>query len=271
MLKQALEDFLYKKVIRNLMLTSKLGRQCVLGEASAGYNFDHMYQNKANGYYGIGRMIDFILLHLPAVKATRARKENIIRILGEEIRNRKKEGQVTRIMDVACGAGRYLTEVDAAVNQGGVEIIGVDYDPKSLKLGRSIAQTSGISDSSLRFLKGNVFRLEHLKKLGGRIEWRPNIILASGLIEYLDDDKAQDAFRQIYEGLENGGLFLFFSQQSNPSKKLMEKVCTTNAGAWVLYYRQPDVLSKWLMEAGFQQINFSADHWRMYNLFLAKK
>lgn len=271
MFKQALEDFLYKKVIRSLMLTSKLGRQCVLGEASAGYNFDHMYQNKANGYYGIGRVIDFILLHLPAVKATRARKANIIRILGEEIRNRKKEGQVTRIMDVACGAGRYLAEVDAAVNQDGVEIIGVDYDPKSLQLGRSIAQAHGVSEASLRLLKGNVFRLEHLKRFGSKIEWCPNVIVASGLIEYLDDAKAQEAFRQIYEGLESGGLFLFFSQQRNPSKKLMEKVCTTNTGAWVLYYRQPDVLSKGLMEAGFQQINFSVDPWKMYNQFLARK
>ncbi len=271
MLKEALEDFLYKKVIRNLMLTSKLGRQCVLGEASTGYNFDHMYQNKANGYYGIGQVIDFILLHLPAVKATRARKTNIIRILSEEIRNRKKEGQVTRIMDVACGAGRYLAEVDAAVNQEGVEIIGVDYDLKSLKLGQSIAQTYGISEKSLRFLKGNVFRLEHLRRLGNKIEWRPNIILISGLIEYLDDEKARYALRQIYEGLEKGGLFLFFSQQSNPSRKLMERVCTTSAGAWILYYRQPDVLSKWLMEAGFQQINFSVDMWKMYNQFLVKK
>ncbi|MDP3981054.1 MAG: class I SAM-dependent methyltransferase family protein [Chlamydiota bacterium] len=271
MLKQALEDFVYKKVIRNIMLTSKLGRQCVLGEASTGYNFDHMYQNKANGYYGFGRIIDFILLHLPAVKATRARKENILRILSNEIQDRKKKGEITRIMDVACGAGRYLTELDTAVNQEGVEIIGVDYDSKSLNLGRSIAKTYGISEKSLRFLRGNVFRLERLKRLGDKIEWRPNIILASGLIEYLDDDKARSAFKQIYEALDQGGLFLFFSQQSNPSKKLMEKVCTTNVGAWVLYYRQPDVLSKWLMETGFQQIDFNVDQWKMYNQFLARK
>ena len=32
-MKQALENFLYKKIIRGLMLTSKLGRQSILGEA----------------------------------------------------------------------------------------------------------------------------------------------------------------------------------------------------------------------------------------------
>ncbi len=271
MLKQALEDFLYKKVLRSLMLTSKLGRQCVLGEASAGYNFDHMYENKANGYYGIGPAIDYVLLHLPAVKATRARKESIIKILGEEIETRKSQGKATRIMDVACGAGRYLAEVDAGFNQEGVEIIGVDYDTKSLKLGRSIADAYRVSESSLRFFRGNVFRLERLKKFGHKIDWRPNIIVASGLVEYLDDPKAQSAFQQIYEALQDGGIFLFFSQQNNPSKKLMEKVCTTGSGAWILYYRQPELLSKWLMEAQFKQINFSIDRWNMYNLFLARK
>src|SRR3989338_40589 len=126
MLKQSLEDFIYKKVIRSLMLMSQLGRQSVLGEASAGYNFDHMYQNKAKGYWGVGRIIDYILLHLPAVKATRARKENIIRLIGEEVQNRKSKGKVTKIMDVACGAGRYLSEINAEFNENGVEIIGVD-------------------------------------------------------------------------------------------------------------------------------------------------
>ncbi len=271
MVKQALENFLYKKVIRRLMLTSKLGRQSVLGEASAGYNFDHMYQNKASGYSGIGQIIDYILLHLPAVKATRARKENIIRVIGEEIQTRKKEGKITRIMDVACGAGRYLAEINASFDQEGVEIIGVDYDSKSLGLGRSIAETYHVSEETLRFLRGNVFRLEHLKRFGGKIKWLPNVILASGLIEYLDDNKAQNAFKQIHEGLDNGGLFLFFSQQNNPSRKLMEKVCTTKAGAWILYYRQPEVLTKWLKEAEFKQIDSNVDQWNMYNLFLARK
>lgn len=270
-MKQAVEDFLYKKIIRNLLLMSKLGRQSVLGEASTGYNFDHMYTRQANGYYGIGKIIDFVLLRLPAVKATRVRKANIIRVLSEEIERRKKKEKTTRIMDIACGAGRYLVEVDSRFNQEGVEIIGVDYDSKSLRLGRSIATTYNIDENSLRYLRGNVFQLDHLKKFGDRIHWRPDIILASGLIEYLDDDKVQNAFGQIYEALESEGLFLFFNQQNNPSRKLMEKVCTTKEGAWILFYRQPDVLYDWLSKVGFTDVHVQTDQWRMYNLFMARK
>ena len=250
---------------------SKLGRQSVLGEASTGYNFDHMYVKKAEGYYGVGKIIDYFLLRLPAVKATQSRKQNILRIVGEKIRQRKNEGKTMRIIDVACGAGRYLAELEAIFNQDGIEIIGVDYDNKSLELGRSIAKAYEISETRLRFFKGNVFRLGHLKKFGNKIDWRPHIIIASGLIEYLEDDKVRDAFRQIYEGLDDEGLFLFVNQQNNPSKKLMEKVCTTREGAWILHYRLPNILQTWLIAAGFKNININTDQWGMYNLFTVRK
>ena len=164
-----------------------------------------------------------------------------------------------------------MAEVDSQFNQEEVEIIGVDYDSKSLKLGRAIATAYNIEEKSLRYLKGNVFQLEHLKKFGTRINWHPNIILASGLIEYLDDRKAQDALRQIYEALEKNGLFLFFNQQNNPSKKLMEKVCTTKDGPWILYYRQPNILYEWLTQVGFADVHVQTDRWRMYDLFAVRK
>ncbi len=270
-MKQVIEDFVYKKVIRNILLMSKLGRQSVLGEASTGYNFDHMYTNKPDGYLGIGRIIDYILLHLPAVKATRARKENIIAILAAEIEQRKKNGKVTRIMDVACGAGRYLAELDAKFKESDIEIIGIDYDTKSLILGESIAKSYNVSEKSIRFLKGDIFRLDHLKRLGTKIEWCPHIIIASGLVEYLDDNVVQDVFRQIHEALDDGGCFLFVSQQNNPSRKLMEKVGTTKNGPWILHYRQPSVLCDWLREVGFKDIHFRTDQWGMYDLFTIKK
>jgi SAM-dependent methyltransferase len=270
-MRQAIEDFIYKKVIRNILLMSKLGRQSVLGEASTGYNFDHIYRNKADGYLGVGQIIDYILLHLPAVKATRARKENIITMLTSEIEQRKKKEKVTRIIDVACGAGRYLAELDAEFNESGIEIIGVDYDTKSLTLGKSIAESYGVSEKSIRFFKGNIFRLNHLKRLGAKIDWRPHIIIASGLVEYLDDNVVQDVFGQIREALGDEGCFLFVSQQNNPSRKLMEKVGTTKDGPWVLHYRDPLVLYNWLTEVGFKDIHVKTDQWRMYDLFTVRK
>ncbi len=268
---KVLEDFIYKRVIRNILLTSKLGRQSVLGEAATGYNFDHMYAKISAGYYGIGKIIDFILLRLPAVKATRARKDKIIEILSNEILALKKKDDVARIMDVACGAGRYLTDIESKFDQSDVEIIGVDFDRKSLNLGKELAAANNISERQLRYFKGNVFCLGHLKNFGKSINWKPNIIIASGLVEYLDEESTKRVFGQVYEGLTDSGLFIFFSQQANPSQKLMEKVCTTKEGPWVLYYRKSEILHGWLWQTGFRSISIMTDKWGMYNLFKIRK
>ena len=89
------EDVLYQKIIRNLLLMSKFGRQSVLGEAATGYNFDYMYQNKPSGYNPLGYLVDSILLNLPSVQATRNRRNNLIKILSNEVENNKISGKVT--------------------------------------------------------------------------------------------------------------------------------------------------------------------------------
>ncbi len=270
-MKQKVEDFIYKKVIRNLMLMSRLGRQSVLGEASTGYNFDHMYENKSEGTGLIGKIIDRALLNLPAVQATRSRRSCIKKILANEIENHEIENKTTRIMDIACGAGRYLLDVNQMFQGKNVETLGVDYDLKSIARGEKLAQKYNVSQSSLRFFRGNVFRLRLLKKLGKNIDWRPNIIVSSGLTVYIDDQKVHDMLEQVYEGLDRNGLFLVDSQENNPSRKLMEKVCNTKDGAWVLYYRQPSLWRKWLHETGFRDIRVSRDKWNMYNICTARK
>lgn len=270
-MRNKIEDFIYKKVIRGLMLTSRLGRQSVLGEAATGYNFDHMYENKPQGFNLIGGLIDRILLNLPAVRATRNRRATLVKILSNEIENHRVKGITTRIIDIACGAGRYLTDISEVFRGEKIEIVGVDYDNKSLKLGEALAQRHGVSKSSIRFIKGNVFHLRVLKRFGRNIDWRPNIVVASGLTVYIDDGEVLEMLKQVYEGLDQGGLFLFDSQENNPSRKLMEKVCNTKEGAWVLYYRSPSVWRKWLSETGFNDVIVSRDQWGMYNLCTARK
>lgn len=270
-MKQQLEEFLYKKIIRNIMLMSKLGRQSVLGEASTGYNFDHMYENKAEGFHFVGKLVDRVLLNLPAVQATRLRRINIDKILINEIENHALEGRGTRIVDIACGAGRYLMDVGKMFEGRNVEILGVDYDQKSILHGEDLANKYGIAESSIRFVRGNVFHLRLLKRLGKSMDWRPNIIISSGLTVYVDDKTVLEILRQVYEALDENGLFLVDSQESNPSRKLMEKVCNTKEGSWVLYYRPPDFWRKHLYEIGFRDILISQDKWNMYNLCTARK
>ena len=265
------EDFFYKKIVRNLLMLSNLGRRSASGEAATGYNFDYMYENKAHGFLGIGFLIDKILLSLPAVQATRNRRINIVKILSNEIQNNKIKGKTTRILDLACGAGRYLNDIAKVYPHDKVEIIGVDLDNKSLELAKSLSEKESIAKDRVRFIKGNVFKLSVLKKLGRQIEWRPNVVIASGLTVYINDEKVTTILKQIYEGLDQDGLVLIDSQESNPSRKLMEKSMKTKEGAWVLYYRPSEQWRQWLNEFGFRDIVVSRDPWQMYNICSARK
>jgi SAM-dependent methyltransferase len=270
-IRESLEDFFYKKIVRNLLLLSNLGRRSALGEAATGYNFDYMYENKAHGFLGIGLLIDKILLNLPAVQATRNRRSNIVKILSNEIQNNKLKGKTTRILDLACGAGRYLTDITKIFPNDRIEIVGVDLDHKSLKLAKSLSEKEGITKEKIRFVKGNVFKLRVLKKLGKQIDWRPNVVIASGLTVYIDDDKVITMLKQICEGLDKDGLMLIDSQESNPSRKLMEKALKTKEGAWVLYYRPFGQWRQWFLKFGFRDIVISRDPWKMYNICSARK
>jgi ubiquinone/menaquinone biosynthesis C-methylase UbiE len=191
--------------------------------------------------------------------------------LSNEIQNNKIKGKTTRILDLACGAGRYLTDIAKIYPNDKIEIIGVDLDNKSLELAKSLSEKESIAKERIRFIKGNVFKLSVLKKLGQQIEWRPNAVIASGLTVYINDDKVTTILKQIYEGLDQDGLVLIDSQESNPSRKLMEKALKTKEGAWVLYYRPSEQWRQWLHEFGFRNIVVSRDPWQMYNICSARK
>lgn len=266
-----LEDFFYKKIVRNLILLSSLGRRSVLGEAATGYNFDYMYENKAHGFLGVGKLIDKVLLNLPAVQATRNRRTAIVDILNNEIKNHQLQGKTTRILDLACGAGRYLTDISKSFQGSKIEIVGVDYDKKSLELAKSLSEKEGVLNSKIRFVKGNIFKLKMLKKFGNQVAWRPNIVIASGLTVYIDDEKAMSMLGQIFESMDRDGLVLVDSQESNPSRKLMEKALETKEGAWILHYRPFEQWRKWLHEFNFKDITIRRDLWHMYNLCSARK
>jgi O-methyltransferase involved in polyketide biosynthesis len=96
-------------------------------------------------------------------------------------------------------------------------------------------------------------------------------VIASGLTVYIDDGKVIDMLKQIYAGLDKNGLVLIDSQESNPSRKLMEKALKTKKGAWFLYYRPVEQWRQWFHEFGFQNIVVSRDPWQMYNICSARK
>jgi len=237
------------------------------GEADSGLNFDHMYRNHPKGISGFGKFVDRLLLNLPSVKATRNRKEIIIKILENEIINNFILGKKTRILDAASGPARYLVELLEGNRQYNIEVLCIDKDIRSLNFGRILA-----GKKPIRYARVDVLHARHLKRLSKRIHWKPNIIIISGLFEYKDDNFVKNILKEAYENIEYEGLFLFISQVDNPTKKLMSKVGVTSEGkSWELIYRKPEIFRIWLLQMGFKSVIISVDRWGMYEFCTCRK
>lgn len=266
-IKNRFEDFFYKKIVRPILLLSKLGRTSVFGNADSGLNFDHMYRKKPKGITVFGKFVDKVLLNLPSVEATRHRKDIIIKILQNEIANNIVEGKKTKIVDIASGPARYVTELITNSNQEEIEVLCLDRDRRSLNFGKVLA-----GKKPIRYARADVSKTEKLSKLSKRVSWEPNVVISSGLFEYLDDNVVKKILKDIYENLEKGGIIVFITQKSNPSKKLMSKVCHTQDGSsWELIYRDPEKIRIWLIESGFKAVLVSVDSWGMYEFCTGRK
>jgi hypothetical protein len=267
MMKQHVNHFFYHKVAKPLISLSKLGRASIMGRSDSGLNFDHMYRNKPKGITVFGRFVDKVLLNLPSVKATRHRKDIIIKILENEIKNNVLFGKKTKILDIASGPARYLTELITNANQDKLEVICLDRDRRAINFGKVLA-----GKGPVRYSKVNIFKLDRLKRFSNKILWKPDIIISSGLFEYLKDDEVKKILADVYSNIENGGLFIFATQKNNPSKELMSEICVTQSGSpWELTYREPDILRKWIIDAGFKAVIISVDQWGMYEFCTGRK
>ncbi len=273
MIKRALaqiEDFFYTVILKNLLKTSKLGYGTVVLGAESGVNFEHMYNNKPQGSFIIGKYIDKALLNLPAVHATRGRKEDIKKVLWNEIHNNTLLGIKTRALDLASGGARYLRELVDEHRNGDVESICIDKDKSCVQLGKSLTKKEGLKN--IEFFKGDLFHLNHLRTFSKKINWMPNVVVASGLFIYFSNDTVEKMITEIFDLLPKKGLLVFSSYENLNTKKLMRKTMQTSAGEqWTLYYRKPEYWRSLLYKIGFQNVFIFRDQWQMNNICTARK
>lgn len=265
-----LDDFLYRVILKGLLKLSKLGHGCIVEGAESGINFEHIYNNVPEGKWVIGKVIDKTLLNLRACQATRIRKEEIKTILWNEIQNNKLQNKKTKILDLASGGARYLRELKEEHNVGQVESICIDKDSHCIRLGKKLSKSEGVLN--IRFLRGNLFKLDFLKRFGTKRKWRPNIIVTSGLLIYFNDETSEKILREIHKALADDGMVVFQSYENLDTKKLMRKTLATSTGeSWTLYYRKPAFWRNLLWQIGFNDIFITRDQWHMNNVCAGRK
>ncbi len=264
---EKVRQLLYRKVLAKLIKGSQVGRRALEGRADSGVSFDNIYTNRASGSTPLGRLVDKVLLALPAAKASRDRKNIIQEAIKQEIAKNKVASKKTLVVDLACGASRYLIESIGPDELQWVQGLCIDQDQEAINAGRLLA-----GSLPLRFLRLNVFKTSRLNSISQSIDWHPNLVISSGLIYYLTDKQVKFLLDQIFQFMAPGGLFILTNMIDNPNKELVGRLFTTHTGeSWIPLSRRPHLVREWLQSAGFCEIHHTIEPHRMYAVFCSRK
>ncbi len=196
------------------------------GYAGDYLTIDQMYAEVPYGDGAMARLFDTFLLCATPSKAVRNRRGLLQEIIQETVRNR--QGQTARVMSIACGPAREVSDVFANVPSADclqVELLDVD-EQAVLSTGRRM-QSEGL-DGNVRMTQGNALRLRGMKHLGEH-----DLIYSIGLIDYFEDKAVVRMLDQVYDKLAPGGRVVLGNfHADNPWKVFMD-----HALEWELIHR----------------------------------
>ena len=257
------EGKLHLLPIYALMRTSDLAREGI--ENSGSYRFaDHVYRNEPSGRFGIGRALDAVLLRMRGARSMRNRfhhTQDEITAAARIFASRNADAPF-RVLSVPCGIARdlVLTANRLATDLPGVyartTFFGVDLDPVPLELSRKLAR----GNDHFFFTQGDAL---DEKSFPSELD----VIVSTGLGEFLDDDQLVRFYTNCHERLRIGGVFVTSSMQADRvADYLMRQLAELHTR-----YRRGDELIRWLHAAGFHEVSTRQDDVGLQTLVVARK
>lgn len=253
-----------------LMRTSDLAREGI--ENSGSYRFaDHVYRNEASGRFGIGRALDALLLRMRGARSMRnrlhhTRHEIVVAARALYARSAADSGALAsepfRVLSVPCGIARDLTmaakqiEAELPTIHARSTFFGMDLDSAPLELSRAL---SG-GDDHFFFTRGDA-----LDAAGFPSEL--DVIVSTGLGEFLDDELLLQFYRNCHERLRSGGTFVTSGMQADRiADYLMRQLAELHT-----HYRKGEQLIRFLHTAGFHEVTMRQDDVGLQTLVVARK
>ena len=252
-----------------LMRTSDLAREGI--ENSGSYRFaDHVYRNQPSGRFGIGRALDAVLLRMRAARSMRNRfhhtqREILAAARALESRSAADPVAVTapfRVLSIPSGIARDLVLAAQAVERElpGVyarsTFFGVDLDSAPVELSRDLARR----DDHYFFTRGDALDATSFPS-------ELDVIVSTGLGEFLSDDLLVQFYRNCHDRLRPGGTFVTSSMQPDRvADYLMRQLAELHT-----HYRRGDEIIRWLHVAGFHEVSTRQDDVGLQTLVVARR
>ncbi|MEM9881665.1 MAG: bifunctional alpha/beta hydrolase/class I SAM-dependent methyltransferase [Planctomycetota bacterium] len=238
----------------------------------SGASLDYVYENRAQGSLGIGKLIDRAYLDAVGWRGIRKRREHLRELIRDAIgrvRDERSDEQVpVRLLDIAAGCGRYTLEAVAEVeNPAPVSVALRDLDPANLEEAKRHAERLGVDDVTAT--PGDAFDGAQLAGL----DPRPDVAVVSGLYElFPENGPVLGSLRGLASAVPAGGYLVYTGQPWHPQVEMIARCLPSHLNrAWVMRRRTQAELDQLVAAAGFEKVRTLVDEWGIFTVSLARR
>ena len=230
----------------------------------SGVTLDHVYANRAEGKFGVGKLIDRNYLDSIGWRGIRQRKVNMVNSVQKKIDTLQEEGKEVTILDIAGGPARYLVEV--AKSNPTVKVHVRDYQIQNVEEGRALAKESGVENIAYEVC--DAFDLASYEDVG----FEPNIVIVSGVFElFSDNGLIGNAMQGISKLIAKEGYLLYTGQPFHPQLEMIANVLGNHQqDKWIMRRRSTYELDHLFAEHGFEKESMLIDNWGIFTVSSAQ-
>ena len=235
----------------------------------SGESLDYVYENKARGNLGLGKVIDYFYINAIGWRGIRQRRACMNKALRYALGQAREAGMPMQLMDIAGGAGRYLLDVLEDPEFGfDLKILCRDWSESALATGRASAAQLGLSER-ISHVRGDAFDENSLAS----VEPKPSVAVVSGLYElFPDNERLHRSLRGLFSAVKPGGYVVYTGQPWHPQVEMIARTLTNRDGQYWIMRRRPQGEMDALVEAaGFRKEKQWVDDFGIFTVSIARK
>lgn len=229
------------------------------------YRFaDHIYRAVPKGRYGVGKIIDSILLALPSARSFRNRHFHTRDKIMEKLQNLSHRESLS-VLTVPSGIPRNLYEA-AEVLKNNYPTIHTKTVFHCLDLDHSLIHNLQREHKTKRRTHQFVFHTGDALQKKDYPE-RVDIVVSTGLGEFLSDEALLKFYKNCYDVLNQDGYFI----TSATDEHKLSDYLMRNIGELYAIYRSENKVKQLLKKIPFSHIEAHKDSIGLQTLIVAKK
>jgi len=176
-----------------------------------------------------------------------------------------RKGALT-ILSIASGSARAIAESLHETRLGylpDVDVTFLDKDPAALEYSKDLVKKFNLTCNT-RWISATAGT--HLRSYCGVPSF--DIVEMVGLLDYFDNDRAEQLMTSIYDALKEDGVFIVANINHNSERQFISRVI-----GWNMIYRTPSELADLVVRSGFRPAHVTGfvEPLKIHTLVVARK